>query len=39
MIPKRLINIGKVARKYKFKPSTKIETGLKKTLAWYKKVY
>ncbi len=39
MIPKRLINIGKVARKYRFKPSTKIETGLKKTLAWYKKVY
>ncbi len=39
MIPKRLINISKVVREYKFKPSTNIEAGLKKTLAWYKKNY
>ncbi|WP_440924845.1 NAD-dependent epimerase/dehydratase family protein [Candidatus Pelagibacter sp.] len=39
MIPKRLISINKIKKKYKFKPSTTIETGLKKTLAWYKKNY
>ena len=39
MIPKRLINIGKIKKKYKFKPTTTIEAGLKKTLFWYKKNY
>lgn len=39
MIPKRLININKIKKKYKFKPSTTIEAGLKKTIAWYKKNY
>lgn len=37
MIPKRLINISKIKKKFNFKPSVALEQGLKKTLNWYKK--
>ena len=36
MIPIRLINIDKAKSQLGFEPSTSIESGLKKTLEWYK---
>ena len=39
MIPKRLIDVSKVQKKLKYKPTTSIEEGLKKTLSWYKKMH
>jgi GDP-L-fucose synthase len=37
MIPKRLINISKIKKEFKYKRFTAIKEGLKKTLNWYKK--
>ena len=37
MIPKRLINVSKARDLLEFKPVTPLETGLLKTINWYKK--
>ena len=37
MIPKRLINIKKIKKQFKFKPSISLEEGLARTIKWYKK--
>ena len=37
MIPKRLINITKIKKQFKFKPSISLEEGLARTIKWYKK--
>ena len=37
MIPKRLINITKIKKQFKFKPSISLEEGLVRTIKWYKK--
>jgi len=37
MIPKRLINITKIKKQFKFKSSISLEEGLARTIKWYKK--
>ncbi len=37
MIPKRMIDISKIKKKYKFSVTTTIKQGLKNTVNWYKK--
>lgn len=39
MLPKRLINIDKIKKKYKWQPKIPINHGLKLTIDWYKEFY
>lgn len=38
MIPKRLININKIVSRTSWKPSTNLETGLRRTIDWYSEI-
>jgi GDP-L-fucose synthase len=39
MIPKRLISIKKAKKIINFYPTTNLDSGLKKTVTWYKKIF